>query len=106
MKMTIIRQDDIKSAQYEKNHEWFENHNKGGYPCIICGKEIKDDWDYALHVFNGGDLLTDFDEFPEDLQKRDERFDSKGDMGCYPVGATCYRKWLKMKNTGKYDVEV
>lgn len=59
-----------------------------------------------LHWFDGGDLLTDFDEFPDELRKRDERFSEAGDMNFYPVGSTCYRKWLKMKATGKHDVEI
>ena len=107
MKMTIIPHDIIKSPKIEQNRERYENNNNGGYPCCICGKEIKDNGDYFLHLFDGGGLLTDFcDDFPEELQKRDHRFSSAGDMLCYPVGATCYRKWLKMKKSGKYDEEV
>lgn len=108
MKMTIIRHDDIMSPDFAKNHEWFENHNSGNnYPCCICGKEVKQkNWDKSLHWFGGGALLTDFGEFPEDLKARDSRFADGGDLLCYPVGPSCYRKWLKMKNTGKYDVEV
>ena len=108
MKMTIIKHDEIKSPNYEKNHEWFENHNHGtNYPCCICGKEVKNkNWNKGLHWFDGGDLLTDFDEFPEDLKKRDSRFSEGGDLLCYPVGPDCYKKWLAMKATGKYDVDV
>lgn len=107
IKMTIIKHDEIKSASYRKNQDWFEDHNNGGYPCIICGKEIKDEnWHEGLHVFDGGALLTDFGEFPEDLRKRDVRFSEAGDMLCYPVGPVCWRKWLKVKKSGKYEEEI
>lgn len=105
MKMTIINHDDIKSPNFRKNSDWCNDHGISNI-CCICGKAIKDEDGKMLHWFDGGDLLTDFDTFPDELRKRDERFSEAGDMNCYPVGSACYRKWLKMKATGQYEVDV
>lgn len=106
MKMTIIKHDEIASPNFRKNSDRC-NDNGISDICCICGKAIRDEDGKMLHWFDGGDLLTDFgDEFPEDLRKRDDRFSWAGDLNCYPVGSACYRKWLKMKKSGKFEVEV
>ena len=105
MKMTIIKHDDIASKNFRSNSDWCNDHGITSI-CCVCGKAINDNDSKMLHWFDGGDLLTDFGEFPEDLKKRDHRFEESGDLLCYPVGPDCYRKWLKMKATGKYEVDV
>ena len=104
--MTIIPHDAIMSPNYCKNSD---RSNDLGYAdiCCICGKGITDENCKELHWFDGGDLLTDFSEsFPEELKERDSRFGDPGDLGFHHIGADCYRKWLKMKKSGKYDEEV
>lgn len=108
IKMTIIKHDDIKSPNFRKNNDWTLDH--GGTPCCICGKAINEDKKSKLemlHWFDGGDLLTDYpDEFPKELQERDKRFEACADLNFYPVGPDCYKKWMQMKNTNKYEEDV
>ena len=69
MKMTIIKHDEIASPNFRKNSDWCNDHGISNI-CCICGKAIKDEDGKMLHWFDGGDLLTDFDTFPDELRKR------------------------------------
>lgn len=107
MKMTIIPHDTIKSTNFRKNSDWCNDHGISNI-CCICGKEVKEkeSGQAMLHWFDGGDLLTDFEAFPEELRKKDQRFSESGDLNFYPVGPSCYKKWLEMKNSGKFEQEI
>jgi hypothetical protein len=73
----------------EQRNRSYENLKEGFDPCPICGKNTN--WDEAvkagrvLHWVDGGANLTD------DMTEKDDG----SDLGCWPVGATCWRKWLK-----------
>lgn len=61
-------------------------------PCVICGRTIKNymtaksvKW---LRMYGGGEFLTD------DMETPDGQLEN--DMGCFPCGAACYKKFLAM----------
>lgn len=55
-----------------------------GEPCIICGKAVKETPNIKLlRLVKAGRYITDSEEDFED------------DMGWYPVGNTCYKRFLK-----------
>lgn len=57
----------------------------GGEPCIICGKEVKSTVNIKmLRLVCAGRYITD------DIEGAFE-----DDMGCFPVGNTCYKRFLK-----------
>ena len=56
-----------------------------GEPCIICGKAVKETPNIKLlRLVKAGRYITDSEEDFED------------DMGWYPVGNICYKRFLKM----------
>lgn len=84
--MTIAL-EKIRAKDYD---EWeYRNCGDDDSPCVICGKTVRNymtaknvKW---LRLYAAGNLLTD-DESPV----------LEDDMGWYPVGATCYKKFLAM----------
>lgn len=88
MRLSIEQvQEPDYMAQMEKS--W--RKEKEGYSiCPICGRLTN--WDDAckknriLRIVNGGGTITDELENPE--------FDGGADVGCWAVGATCWKKWL------------
>lgn len=101
--MTLIPVTDIRTADYCDQYERAdENYKEGFLQCPICGKNAN--WDSSqkagrvLRLVGGGSLLTD-------VTDDEPHADDAGDMGCWPVGVTCWKKWLAMKATGKYESE-
>lgn len=102
MKITLIPITEIQNSDYLENSEKSDENYKDGFlQCPICGKNT--DWDKSakagrvLHMVEGGAFLTDAET---------KNHDNDGsDMGWFPVGATCWKKWLAMKKSGKYEQE-
>lgn len=84
-----IAYEKIKAKDYDE-WEWRDcNCERGDCPCVICGRTVKNakkekkvKW---IRLYGGGEFLTDSDESG-----------LEDDMGWFPVGATCYKKFLKM----------
>lgn len=56
-----------------------------GKPCIICGKAVKESPNIKLlRLVKAGTYITDSEADFED------------DMGWYPVGNICYKRFLKL----------
>lgn len=72
-----------------KDHDEWEDkcdYSKG-YPCVICGRPVKDTVNIKmLRLVCGGDYITDSEDDFED------------DLGWFPVGNTCYKRFLKEIN--------
>lgn len=69
------------TANFTKN-----NHKpKNGYPCVVCGKECETH-KQSVHLIEGGAAI---------LHPQDEALykDDGGDMGFYPVGNDCVKKF-------------
>ena len=103
MKMTLIPTEEIRTPDYFENSERADSDYKDGFlQCPICGKNTE--WEKSakagrvLHMVDGGEFLTD-------VETDDGRANDGSDMGWWPVGATCWKKWLAMKATGKFSRE-
>ena len=73
---------DVKTKDHD---EWEDkcDYDKGE-PCLICGKVVKKTSNIKmLRLVCGGKYITDNEGAFE------------GDMGWYPVGNTCYKRFLK-----------
>lgn len=89
--MKTITLEKIRSKDYDKWEYRNCNCSKGDTPCVICGKTIKGEQVKAGHwlrMYEGGEFLTDDMETPDG--------ELPGDMGCFPVGESCYKRFLKM----------
>ena len=82
----------IQEPDYMEQYEKAMGNYKDGFSaCPICGRLTN--WDAAckknriLRIVEGGGTITDELENPE--------FDGGADVGCWAVGATCWKKWLK-----------
>lgn len=81
-----IAYEKIRAKDYEKWEYRDCDCEHGDCPCIVCGKTVKNAKTVRqLRLYAGGELLTDSEE--PGLED---------DMGWFPVGATCYKKFLKM----------
>lgn len=92
IKGTKVELIDLAYEQHERNEEiayskGFEN------VCICCGKGIKDikktKW---IRMIEGGEFYT------EDEQE----LDPYGDMGWFPIGNICYKKYKE----NEVDIEL
>jgi hypothetical protein len=70
----------VQSTEYSRN----EARCKGdAWPCIICGRPIKDNTTAKqLRIGNGGTSVVDTNSDSDD----------PADMGFFPIGADCLRK--------------
>lgn len=74
--------EDVKTKDHD---EWEDkcDYNKGE-PCLICGKAVNKTSNIKmLRLVCNGDYITD----------NEGAF--AGDLGWYPVGNTCYKRFLK-----------
>jgi hypothetical protein len=85
-------------CEFEKiaNPKRFENEESFNFipgvaePCIICGKKIKNPkFGHWLRLIDGGEIITDDDENARPSEN------AAGEMGWYPCGPDCYKKFLK-----------
>ena len=79
--------DLICSDKYYENEEKaLDRGVENDRICACCGKEIKDITKAkSIHIIEGGKYLTE-----------DEReFDDGSDLGVFPIGSACYKKYLK-----------
>lgn len=90
-----VELEKIRAKDYDEQE--YENCGSKDSPCVICGKTIKNymtakrvKW---LRMYGGGNYLTDDEKTP------DGQLD--GDMGWFPVGTTCYKKFLEMGSEQK-----
>lgn len=75
-------------------------HGDGNNPCVMCGKEIKENGKfYYLHMCPDGTLIDDQDDPIE--------FEPQCEMGYFPVGMSCYKRFLKQAKdvTKEYALE-
>ena len=74
--------EDVKTKDHD---EWEDKCDYDmGEPCIICGKEVKSTANIKmLRLVCAGRYITDAEGAFED------------DMGWFPVGNTCYKRFLK-----------
>lgn len=111
MKLTIVsRNNDL----YPRD-KYHANTDRGGRPgtesCPICGKDAKyltgtgNQLKQALHMFGGGSLLTDLDDFDAAGLPDSGDFDRSGDMLFFPCGRDCWKVWEQLKASGKFDVD-
>lgn len=83
-----VNYDEVESVNRIENEDKCDFSK--GKPCIICGKTVLHNTNYKmLRLISGGDIITD------------EQGDFEDDMGWYPVGNSCYRKFLKLGNKSK-----
>lgn len=83
----------IKIPAYDREQYW-KNRGDGDksnhLPCVVCGKQIPlKKARYWVHLHDGGALIvTDAEasEMPENA-----------DMGVYPVGSDCLRRYPEIK---------
>lgn len=87
--MKSIALEMIRSKDYDK---WEERaYENGGEPCVICGKRMTPsdlNEGHWLRMYEGGSFLTD------DMETPDGKLPN--DMGCFPVGKTCWNKFQKL----------
>lgn len=89
--MKTVALEKIRSKDYDKWEHKNCNYSKGDEPCVICGKTIKGEQvktGHWLRMYEGGEFFTDDMETPDG--------ELPGDMGCFPVGESCYERFLKM----------
>lgn len=77
----------FSGSQYGKNSERCEYKDES--PCCLCGKSTKDDGSLYVHVTDGGSRFATKEEHESGESL------GGGDMGCFPVGASCAKKLRK-----------
>lgn len=71
---------------------WTKPEPVGTAPCVVCGRPVNvRKAHHEIHCIEGG-LYTAL--HPDD---DDEYTDHAADMGCYPVGADCLRRFAELK---------
>lgn len=96
-----VRLEDLTSEHYNENCQKASRLHGDGELCPLCGKYLKNydqlfEEGKAIHMFNGGEHITDqswYEIFPEDVAN--ELDNDPGEMGWFPVGADCYRRFKK-----------
>lgn len=86
--LEIIRSKDYYIWEYRNC-----DCSKGDKPCVICGKTIKGEnvkSSHWLRMYEDGEFLSD------DMER-----EFSGDMGCFPVGESCYKRFLKISELKK-----
>jgi hypothetical protein len=72
----------FSGANFHKNNK---KTPEGTMPCAICGKPVvTENAKHWSRVVDGGSRFT---------LTSDDCFDGSGDMGCFPVGNDCHRKY-------------
>jgi hypothetical protein len=62
----------------------YNDSMSSGIPCVICGKEVHEKPDTIwAHVIDGGARFA---------PNGSDHTDDGSDMGCWPIGPTCYAK--------------
>lgn len=62
--------------------------NMGDFPpCVVCGREVRAPFPAMVHVVDGGGTVATDDESVEEAS----------DLGCYPVGPGCLRRFPELK---------
>ena len=91
-----VKYETIQDKNYNKNEDMTPSN---WYPCVICGKGCKEEkfvnadgstkkGTHWLHLVCGAEFITDeIGDFGE----------PNGDMGWFPVGNTCWKKWMELK---------
>lgn len=79
-----------RTKNYSKNRERYGEGGKGYEPCLCCGKWIivgncGVKW---FHIHNGGASIV--------TEAEAAKMDEASDLGCYPIGPDCYRKFKKL----------
>lgn len=91
-----IAAEKIQNKDYMEQYEKTDAHYRDGFlQCPICGRQAEVEKNFnagrSLRIIDGGSTITD-----EDFEINDG-----SDVGWWPVGATCWKKWLKMKEEMK-----
>ena len=82
--------DKIRNSDYDEQCEKAdENYKDGWEPCPICGKLANCEKNFnagrRLHMIDGGSTICDEDT---------DQDGTGSDLGWWPVGPTCWRKWI------------
>ena len=73
--------DDVKIGVHDYS-KYSCDYDKG-YPCVICGRSLRNAYNVKmLRLVCGGKYITDSDR------------NFENDLGWFPVGNSCYKKFL------------
>lgn len=81
----------IRNSDYDEQAERSDmNYKEGWLQCPICGKQAEVEKNFnagrKLHLIDGGGTICD-EETEQDC--------TGSDVGWWPVGTTCWKKWMK-----------
>lgn len=104
-----LRYDDMKTAKYDENYEKAERLHGCGELCPLCGKYLKNydqlfDEGKIIHMFEGGEYITDQD-WNDFKGHEDELNNDPAEMGWFPVGTDCYRRFKKAMAKAHKDMK-
>ena len=71
-------------------HKNIDRCKESEAPCALCGKPVKEPWEYEVRVVAGGSRFATKREF----HGQDPVSDAS-DLGLNPLGAACARKLIK-----------
>lgn len=71
----------MKPFGHKNFHRNMERH--GGTGCVFCGKKVNENKAKWVRVVDGGKRFAGPDEI----------VDQSGDMGCFPMGPSCHKKY-------------
>ena len=78
------------AAAHARNER--KQHKINGYPCLVCGAPCANDGKAVwVWLHEGGATIVDREE-----GERLNADGDHGDMGAYPIGPNCYRKYKKL----------
>jgi len=70
------------NPDHRENEQRIKNGETG---CFICGKGVKEPWKNSIHVYLGYYAVME-----------DEKIEEGGDMGMFPVGSDCLKKYPEL----------
>lgn len=69
-------------------------------PCYVCGKRTTSKRLHYIHVWYGSHAVTE--QEAQELSKAETAEGVCGDLGWYPIGASCLRKYPQLEEYTRY----
>lgn len=87
----MIKVEDLPGWDGDKYSKNSDKCRGVEYPCIVCGKPVKNPKFYVRY-FWATHIVTD-----QEAEKIIAEEGEGGDMGAYPLGAGCLKKYPELK---------